>query len=432
MEEVPISFFTLLSIFEFNICTEVIFSFVILIFLLLSSAFISASEVAFFSLTPNEIDEINDRNIFKLLKYPNKLLATILVVNNFINVGIVVLSSYITKKAFIFHGGEFYEFVFQVVIVTSLLLLFGEIMPKVYANNNSANFSLRMSKSLIFLQKVVSPVNNILIKTSKFINNQLTTSKKEISADEISKALDITDHDAKEDEKRILRSIVEFGNTDVKEIMQSRVDIFAIEKSTYFKDVIKNILSSGFSRIPIYSGQIDTIIGILHIKDLIPHLHQDNNFEWVKLCRLPFFVPETKMINDLLKEFQDKKNHLAIVVDEYGGTSGLVSLEDILEEIVGEINDEFDVDDNIYSVLDNNNYIFDAKISIHDFLRIVKIDLDYFDSLKGESDTLAGLVLEIEGKIPKIGKICKIPPFTFTIESSDQRRIKRIKVTIDE
>ena len=190
--------------------------------------------------------------------------------------------------------------------------------------------------------------------------------------------------------------------------MQSRVDIFAIEKSTYFKDVIKNILSSGFSRIPIYSGQIDTIIGVLHIKDLIPHLQQDNNFEWVKLCRQPFFVPETKMINDLLKEFQDKKNHLAIVVDEYGGTSGLVSLEDILEEIVGEINDEFDVDDNIYSVLDNNNYIFDAKISIHDFLRIVKIDLDYFDSLKGESDTLAGLVLEIEGKIPKIGKICKI------------------------
>ena len=253
----------------------------------------------------------------------------------------------------------------------------------------------------------------------------------EVSIEEISKALDITEHESNE-ERRILRSIVEFGNIDVKEIMRSRVDISAIEKNTVFTQVLRIIISSGFSRIPVFEEQIDKVIGVLYVKDLIPYLDEQDNFNWVELCRPPYFVPETKMINALLKEFQAKKNHLAIVVDEYGGTSGLVTLEDVLEEIVGEINDEFDVDENVYSKLDENNYIFDAKISLHDFLKIVKSEPDFLDEIKGESDTLAGLILEIEGSIPKIGTICKIPPFTITVESADLRKIKRLKVTIDE
>ena len=229
-----------------------------------------------------------------------------------------------------------------------------------------------------------------------------------------------------------MRSIVEFGNTDVKEIMKSRVAVLAIDKATNFTEVLKIIISSGYSRIPVFEEQFDNVLGILYIKDLIPHLKKTDDFDWVKLCRTPYFVPETKMINDLLKEFQLKKNHIAIVVDEYGGTSGIVTLEDVLEEIVGEINDEFDVDDNIYSKLDEYNYIFEGKILLNDFLKIVKGEVDYFDEVKGESDSLAGLVLEIEGRIPKIGTVCKIPPYTMVVESADLRRIKRLKITIDE
>ena len=256
-------------------------------------------------------------------------------------------------------------------------------------------------------------------------------SGKSVTQKEITKALDITEHESKE-ERRILRSIVEFGNTDVKEIMKSRVAVLAIDKTTNFTEVLKIIVSSGYSRIPVFEEQFDNVLGILYIKDLIPYLKKTDDFDWVKLCRTPYFVPETKMINDLLKEFQVKKNHIAIVVDEYGGTSGIVTLEDVLEEIVGEINDEFDVDDNVYSKLDEHNYIFEGKILLNDFLKIVKGEVDFFDEVKGESDSLAGLVLEIEGRIPKIGTVCKIPPYTMVVESADLRRIKRLKITIDE
>ena len=250
--------------------------------------------------------------------------------------------------------------------------------------------------------------------------------------EEISKALDLTEKESKEQERRILRSIVEFGNTDVKEVMKSRVDVLAIEHKTKFREVLQLIISSGFSRIPVYKKQFDTILGILYIKDLIPFLDENDEFDWLKLCRAPYYVPETKMINVLLKEFQLKKNHIAIVVDEYGGTSGIVTLEDVLEEIVGEINDEFDSDDNIYSKLDKHNYIFEGRISLIDFLKIVKGENNYFDEIKGESDSLAGLVLEVEGRILTIGERCKIPPYTMLVESADSRKIKRLKVTIDE
>ena len=398
----------------------------------MSSAFVSASEVAYFSLTSAELEEMDNDNVRQLLQNPNELLAAILIANNFINVAIVVISTYLTSIAIWFPEGSSLEFVFQVVIITGLLLLFGEIMPKVYANNNAVAFSLRTNKVLISLKKAVYPLSYLLLASTNFINKKLVSKQTPISIEEISKALDIIDHENKEEEKRILRSIVEFGNTDVKEIMKSRVAISAIDKKTSFTQVLKIIISSGYSRIPVFEKRIDKIVGILYIKDLIPYLNEKNDFDWVKLCRAPYFIPETKMLNDLLKEFQAKKNHLAIVVDEYGGTSGLVTLEDVLEEIVGEINDEFDVDDNVYSKLDEHNYIFEGKISLNDFLKITKAEIDFFDKIKGEYDTLAGLVLELEGNIPKIGTVYKITPFTIVVESADLRKIKRLKVTIDE
>ncbi len=434
MEEVPVN--CLLSIFsgiELHLLSvDVFLSLLVILILLVSSAFISASEVAYFSLTSAELEGIGNDNVHKLLQKPNQLLATILIVNNFINVGIVVISAFLTSIAISFPEGSSLEFFFQIVIITSLLVLFGEIMPKVYANNNPVSFSIKMSRVLLFLNKVVYPLSYLLVTTTNFIDKKLAAKQIEISIEEISKALDITEHESEEEERRILRSIVEFGNIDVKEIMRSRVAISAIDQCTNFNEVLKVIVSSGYSRIPVFEEQIDKIVGILYVKDLIPHLNDNDSFNWRKLCRSPYFVPETKMINDLLKEFQAKKNHLAIVVDEYGGTSGLVTLEDVLEEIVGEINDEFDIDDNVYSQLDEHNYIFDGKISLNDFLKIVKGDVDYFDKIKGESDTLAGLVLELEGNIPKIGTVCKIYPFVIVVESADLRKIKRLKVTINE
>jgi len=434
LEEVPVSL--LLSIFsgvELHLFSvDVLLSFIAILLLLIFSAFISGAEVAYFSLTTAELESLENHDVQNLLKKPNELLATILIANNFINVGIVVISAYLSSIAISFPVGSSLEFIFQVVVITFLLVLFGEITPKVYANNNAVDFSLRMKKPLLFLKKLFYPLSYVLVTTTNFIDKKLAAKQTEVSIEEISKALDITDHESKEEERRILRSIVEFGNTDVKEIMKSRVDVLAIDKTTNFSEVLKTIISSGFSRIPVFEKQFDNVLGILYIKDLIPHLNKDDEFNWVKLCRIPYFIPETKMINDLLKEFQLKKNHIAIVVDEYGGTSGIVTLEDVLEEIVGEINDEFDVDDNIYSELDERNYIFEGKISLNDFLKAVKGKVDYFDDIKGESDSLAGLVLEVEGRIPKIGSVCKIPPYTMTVESVDLRKVKRIKVTIDE
>ena len=438
MEEVPVSI--LLSIFnevELHLFDIRVFSCLLIVFILLvCSAFISGAEVAFFSLSPSEIEDIEkDKKhleVIGLLQKPNLLLATILIANNFINIAIVILSAYVTSIAITFPENSSLEFIFQIVIVTSLLVLFGEITPKIYANNNAKKFSLMMVMPLKLLQHLFTPLSYLLVSTTNFIDKRLAQKQKEVSLEEISKALDLTEKESKEQERRILRSIVEFGNTDVKEVMKSRVDVLAIEQHTVFTEVIKKIVSSGFSRIPVFKEQFDNVLGILYIKDLIPFLNKGDEFEWIKLCRPAYYVPETKMINDLLKEFQLKKNHIAIVVDEYGGTSGIVTLEDVLEEIVGEINDEFDADNNIYSKLDDHNYIFEGKISLIDFLKIVKGEVDYFDDIKGESDSLAGLVLEVEGKILTIGEVCNIQPYTMLVESADNRRIKRLKVTIDE
>ena len=411
--------------------------FILIIILLTFSAFISGAEISYFSLNMSDLEELNENNkksklIYKLLREPNSLLATILIANNFINVAIVIISTYLTSISFVFPEGSILEFVFQVIVITSFLVLFGEITPKVYANQNAVKFSLWMAKPLIFLRKIFYPFSYILVSSTSIIENRLKRNDSNVNIEEISKALDLTDEQHEGKEGKILRSIVEFGNTDVKEIMKSRVDVIAVDKETKYSELLKIITSSGYSRIPVFDKQFDNILGILYIKDLIPYLSDSDNFKWIELCRVPFFVPENKMINDLLKEFQAKKNHIAIVVDEYGGASGIVTLEDVLEEIVGEINDEFDDDNNIYSKLDDSNFIFEGKILLIDFLKIVDCDVDFLDDLKGESDSLAGLILEHEGKIPKIGDVIKIKHFTFHIEAVDLRRIKRIKVSINE
>ena len=411
--------------------------FILIIILLTFSAFISGAEISYFSLNMSDLEELNENNkksklIYKLLREPNSLLATILIANNFINVAIVIISTYLTSISFVFPEGSILEFVFQVIVITSFLVLFGEITPKVYANQNAVKFSLWMAKPLIILRKIFYPFSYLLVSSTSIIENRLKRNDSNVNIEEISKALDLTDEQHEGKEGKILRSIVEFGNTDVKEIMKSRVDVIAVDKETKYSELLKIITSSGYSRIPVFDKQFDNILGILYIKDLIPYLSNSDNFKWIELCRVPFFVPENKMINDLLKEFQAKKNHIAIVVDEYGGASGIVTLEDVLEEIVGEINDEFDDDNNIYSKLDDSNFIFEGKILLIDFLKIVDCDVDFLDNLKGESDSLAGLILEHEGKIPKIGDVIKIKHFTFHIEAVDLRRIKRIKVSINE
>ena len=431
----------LLSIF-FDITLQPIsigiaLNFIVILLMLFCSALISGAEVAYFSLAPSDAEDLNQEKskkallTLKLLEKPNKLLATILITNNFINIGIIILSTYLTASIFQFPENSIMEFMFQIVVITFVIVLFGEITPKVYANRNALWFSKWMSIPLNLSSKLFSPLSYLLTSSTAFIDKRLKRKKEVVSMDEIAKALElITETDPNEEEQKILKSIVEFGNIDVKEIMKSRVDVVAIEQKLLFEKVIELVVDSGFSRIPVYKENFDDVIGILYVKDLISHLDQKSDFKWQDLIRSAYFVPETKMINDLLKEFQDKKIHLAIVVDEYGGTSGIVTLEDILEEIVGDITDEFDDDGNFFSVLDEYNFIFEGKISLNDFLKTVKGETDYFDDVKGDSDSLAGLILELKGVIPNKGEVIKFAPYIFTIESSDSRKIKRIKVQI--
>ena len=422
----------LLEIFSFSF-QHILIIITLFIFIVLS-AFVSGSEVAFFSLKSSDIQQLkndeSNNDLIKLIERPNLLLATILILNNFINVGIIILSAYFASTLIYFPDNLILQLFIQVIIISFFLVLLGEVTPKIYARANSKNFAKMVSKPFVLVQKLIYPLAILLVSITKIINKIFGKKYKEVTADEISKVLKLTETDTTDEEVRMLKSIIEFGNIDVKEVMKSRLDIVAIEKSTLFKDVIQIVIRSGFSRIPVYVNNLDDVVGILYIKDLIPFLDK-KNVDWTKFCREAYYVPETKMINDLLKEFQINKNHIAIVVDEYGGTSGMVTLEDILEEIVGEINDEFDTDENIYSKLDNNNFIFEGKLSLIDFLKIVKGKSDFFDQIKGESDTIAGLIIEKEGKILKIGESTYISPYTFIIESADKKRINRIKVKID-
>lgn len=418
-----------------------IFIGILLIFLLLIiSALVSGSENAFFSLTPSEIDEYRNSSIPKhqliihLLEKPKKLLATVLITNNFVNTSIVIISTYLVANLFDFTDFPVLGMFIQVVVITSLILFIGEILPKVYATQNAQRIVVLMATPLHFFSRLFYPLVYILVKSSSVIDKRITKKGHNISISELSNVIDITSGTlTPKQETQILRGIVNFGDIDVKEIMKSRIDVVAIDSETKFSVLLQIVLENRYSRMPVYTENFDKIDGILYIKDLLPHLNEDNSFNWVKLIRPSFFVPENKKINDLLKEFQEKKIHLAIVVDEYGGTSGIVTLEDILEEIVGEINDEFDVaaEDVDFTKIDEKNYLFEGKTTLNDFYKILGIEEKVFDEIKGESDTIAGLILENQGRIPEKNTIIQLQDFTFQIEAVDNRRIKRIKVTIN-
>ncbi len=415
---------------------EVFIALVVVIFLLMSSALVSGSEVAYFSLSPSELNKLKrskfkiDQAVIRLLGIPDRLLATILVANTFINIGIVIISTYITSKLFEFSGSTAVGFIMQVVIITFLLLFFGEILPKVYASRYAVKFSKLMAKPLDISERIFRPINSFLIYSTSIVNRRFMQKRKNISIAELSDALELTQHDISED-KRILKGIVKFGNIYVKEIMKSRVDAIGVDISMKFKNLMSVINNSGYSRIPVYEGTFDNIKGILYIKDLLPHIHKSGFFKWQSLIRPPYYIPESKKINDLLKEFQVNKIHMAIVIDEYGGSSGIVTLEDILEEIVGEITDEYDDEESIYTKIDDNQYIVEGKILLNDFYKIFNVDENIFNDVKGEADTLAGLILELRGEIPVKDEMISYKNFVFKVNSVDKRRIIKIHVTVN-
>ncbi|KAA3646845.1 MAG: gliding motility-associated protein GldE [Bacteroidetes bacterium] len=409
-----------------------------MLILLVASALISGSEVAYFSINPAEKDELQGNKIksasviLELLERPKKLLATILIANNFVNVAIVILSTYIADGLIPETLSQNTKLFIQIVLVTFLLLLLGEVIPKVYANAKPLKLASFMALPTLYLRSLLSPLSSLLVSSTNFIDKRIKKKGHNISVDELSHALELTSDDTKtEEDHKILEGIVKFGNTDVKQVMTSRVDTVSIDINKTYQEVIDTILDSGYSRIPVYEDSFDNIKGILYIKDLLPHLNKET-FKWTTIIRKPFFVPENKKIDDLLKEFQFKKIHLAVVVDEYGGSSGIISLEDILEEIVGEISDEFDDEDLEYSKLDDFNYVFEGKIGLNDMYRILGIDGDEFEEVKGESESLAGLVIELFGKIPKKGEKIRLKDYLISIEAADKRRIKRIKLSLQE
>jgi len=416
--------------------TSMIAGFVILVLLLLASGMVSGSEVAYFSLRPEDMEKLrNSRNtkeqiVTELLRIPDKLLSTILVANNTINVTIVLLSAFLSTRLFDFSATPVLGFIVEAVVITFILLFFGEILPKVFASRNNLTFAQRMAYPLKWMIKILNPVTSILIVSTSFVKKRTKNRKQEISLDDLSDALKLTTNELDED-KKILKGIVNFGNINVNAIMCPRIDVTAVDIKSAFSQIIPIIIDSGFSRIPVYSGSFDNVKGILYAKDVLPHMQKDDNFRWQTLLRPPYFVPETKKINELLKEFQQNKIHLAVVIDEYGGTSGIITLEDILEEIVGEITDESDDDEILYRKINDNTYVFQGKILLNDFEKLLNIDEDLFDIAKGESETLAGLILELTGEIPKKNQVIQFGIFTFTIESADKRRIKEIRVEIN-
>ncbi len=411
----------------------------LIIFLILCSALVSGSEVAYFSLTPTDKQVIADKNnsvsvvVMKMLDKPEFLLATILVANNFINVGIVILAAYVTDPLLYAIEPEALRFIIQVVVVTFVLLLLGELMPKVYANKFARKYAMSMALPLHLISKIFYPVSVLLTKSTDVINKRLQKRHKNISMEELSQAIELASENLI-DEKEMLEGIVNFSNIQVKEIMKPRLSIVGLDLSSDMNKVLSVIVESGYSRLPVYKDNLDNIKGILYAKDLLSYLNQKDkkDFKWQSLIRDFYFVPESKKISALLEKFQQKKIHLAIVVDEYGGTSGLVTLEDILEEIVGEIIDESDMEENLYKKTGKNLWEFDARTSLNDFCKIMNCNSNEFDEIKGDADSLAGLILEIKGEMPAKNENVPYKNFIFTITSVDNRRIKSIKVNIKD
>lgn len=408
------------------------------VLLLICSALISGSEVAYFSLQPADLDLLENEKsksakvALELHQKPQRLLATILIANNLVNIAIVILSSFIIAVGMDFsQHPNWVAILIQVGVVTFLLLLLGEVLPKVYATTNALTLVRMMAIPLVIMRKIFYPISSILISSTNIINKRIKKRESEFSVDELEHALELTkDEKTTEDEEKILKGIVRFGNTDVKQIMKPRTEVVAFEYGTSFKELLEDLVDEGFSRVPIYKESLDNVLGILYLKDLLPYSEAENLDDWQSLAREPYFVPENKKLDDLLKEFQERKVHMAVVVDEYGGTSGVVTLEDILEEIVGEITDEFDDEEIFYSKLDDKTYIFEGKTPLVDLYKILDIDGENFESVKGESDTLAGFVLELAGKIPLKNEKINFENYTLTIEASDKRKVSRIKLSI--
>lgn len=414
----------------------------VLTILLACSALISGAEVALFGLSVTEINTINGQKtpqgniLVTLLDRPKKLLATILIANNAINISIVLLFNVIGDTLFsnvteVLFGLVSLRFILEVIVATFLILMFGEILPKVYANRNRMSFSNFMAYPLRTLDFLFSPLSLPMRSGTIFLYNKLGKEKSSLSVDHLSQALELTSEgDTTKEEQKILEGIVNFGNTDTKQVMCPRIDIFCLNDQMKFPEVLEEIRKNGYSRIPVFSENIDNVMGVLYVKDVLPYLDR-KSFNWITLIREPYFVPENKKLDNLLAEFQAKKNHLAVVVDEYGGTSGIVTLEDIIEEIVGDISDEFDDEDLVFSKLDDLNYVFEGKTTLKDFYRVVKMeDETLFEENKGESETIAGFVLEIAGSFPKRGEEVLFGDFRFVVESLDKKRLKQIKVTL--
>ena len=424
-------------LFAYTLDTNLVVGFAAIFALLFCSAMVSGAEVALFSLSQKDLDDTLQEHpskgkiISKLLEKPKKLAATLLVANNFLNIGVVILFLFIGKNLFSAITSSFLKFTIEVIIVTFLILLFGEVLPKVYASRNNIKFAKWVAYPVAVLDKLLSPISLPMRKVTIYLHNKLGKQKTNFSVDQLSQALELTDSDeSSSEEQKILEGIVTFGNTDAKQVMSPRMDIFALEIEESFANIYSKIIEKGFSRIPVYRDNIDQIEGVLFVKDLLRHIDKDE-FDWKTLIREPFFIPENKKIDNLLKDFQNMKSHLAIVVDEYGGTSGIVSLEDIIEEIVGDISDEFDGDNSNFSKIDDKNYVFEGKTNLKDFYRVIDVNEELFETAKGEAETLAGFILEVLGNFPKKDQKITFENCTFTIEVVDKKRVKQIKVTIE-
>jgi gliding motility-associated protein GldE len=408
--------------------------FVLLLTFIFMSALVSGSETAFFSLSPQDIDEIKKHKskisvyLNQLLEKQDYLLATILIFNNFINIAIILISTYLTHSLINFGENILLGFIIEVVLITFILVLFCEVIPKLLTASRPANSFHFVAKPLVIMVKIAKPLSHVLMRTTSLLNKKFSQRKSNVSIDDLSDAIDFTDKSIVD--KKILKSIVELTNIEVKDIMHPRIDVYAVDIKSDFKELLTFVVDCGYSRIPVYEENFDNIKGLLFVKDLLSYLNEDENFGWQSLIREAYFVPEHKKINDLLKEFQQKSIHMAVVVDEYGGTSGIITLEDILEEIVGEISDENDESQKLFTKLNKSTYLFEGKISLNDFCKIMNLGNDYFDEINGDAETLAGLILEICGEIPAGGKEINFKQFVLKIESRDAKRIKEIKVIV--
>ncbi len=433
-----VSWHNLLSIFFNNFNPTLVFGLLAMVILLLLSGLVAAAEVSFFSLEPKDFDAIKKDNsssalkILELLSRQKKLIATLVLAHNFVNIGVVVISETVVDSLFNNSFNTLQMFFIRLIGVTFLILLIGEVIPKIFVKQHALKGAYLLVFPLAITEKILSPLSFLLIKSTMFLDKFIKKQEANLSIDDLSQALELTSNEhTPEEEKKILKGIVEFGNTEAKQIMKPRMEMLTLKDSFLFDEVLKKVIEGGFSRIPVYDEDADAISGILYGKDLLPYLNESNDFNWKSLLRKPFFVPLNKKIDDLLKEFQSKRMHMAIVVDEYGSTNGLVTLEDIIEEILGDINDEFDEDELIYSKLDKDTFVFEAKIMLNDLYRVLEIEGEEFEEKRGDNDTLAGFILELNGNIPHKNQKITFENYEFTIESVDKRRIKRVKVKVN-